>query len=371
MTQETTNNDGETMNTHYAWIGIIIAILCSVTACNSDKILGDQSRIAGTNKGYQENDKYQYAKSLYEQEQYAEALDSFIELGHIYQKNATIFNYIGLCYYHLDNYDHALKNYNRASSLSPFYATPLHNMGVIYLEKNNYETALEYFSKAIACEKEDDPYTGTYILRARVFYYLEQSVNALSDLSTAIELDPTSIHAYASRAGIYRRMGDFNSALNDANTIIQMDDTEIDGYISRAWIYASMDDIDQAIDEFDIVYSHASPSKIPVHKLALVEMLIIFNHYDKAIEQLLSLEQESNLAEKINILINYHHAILAKVQNKDTTPYDQYLNDMATTPITLHWNFHLIEEWLDTVNLPEHTIDYIRDKTEWMQHKFY
>ncbi|HUB19610.1 MAG TPA: tetratricopeptide repeat protein [Acidobacteriaceae bacterium] len=117
-------------------------------------------------------------------EQYLQAIDAYSQVP---EKNAVIWNKLGMAYHHLFAIDEARRDYQRALRLRPDYPEAMNNMGAVYYATKNYKKAIRYYEKAIRFEPNSAPIysnLGTaWFARGKV----ERGVEAYR---TAFALDP-------------------------------------------------------------------------------------------------------------------------------------------------------------------------------------
>ncbi len=190
----------------------------------------------------------------------------------------------------------AFDDLNRAIELSPEPALAYSDRGNVYLELGDYEAALADFNQAIALDPDGSFYylyrsivyiplaewqlalddlaeyarragdqvppevvdlldqfplstAREFSSRGRVYYYLGQYENALTDLEHAITLDPGNAAAYGSRGMVYYDLGQLEDALTDLTQAVALgyDDPEVfrvrgtTYYDLRAWEDALVD----------------------------------------------------------------------------------------------------------------------------------
>ncbi len=105
------------------------------------------------------------------------------------EKNAAAYNRLGILYAREKHFKEAIECFEIAQSLDN-NASSLHNVGLIYLETGNYEKAAMAFEQAIALEG-DQP--GRYIAYAKALEKLGQRKDAIKQLETAYDLNPTTV----------------------------------------------------------------------------------------------------------------------------------------------------------------------------------
>jgi tetratricopeptide (TPR) repeat protein len=74
---------------------------------------------------------------------------------------------------------------------------------------------------------------------------------AISDYTTAIEIDPRYTHAYYNRGIARRAKGDLDGAIADYNKYIEMEPRDADGYYKRGVAREAKGDLDGAIADYN------------------------------------------------------------------------------------------------------------------------
>ena len=96
------------------------------------------------------------ANTLFEQNNYAGALDGYNQILAKYPEAYIIWKNIGNCYFAEEQYDKAEEAYKKVLEKKADDADALQAIGNCYFNRNQQDTALEYYGK-IQFEKIDDP----------------------------------------------------------------------------------------------------------------------------------------------------------------------------------------------------------------------
>ena len=123
------------------------------------------------------------------------------------EKNAAVYNRLGILYAKEQKYDEAVECFEIAQSLDNNPAS-IHNAGLIYYEMGAYEKAEMAFSQAIQLEG-DVP--ARYIALAKAEEKLGRPKKAVDALENAYELDP-KITTLKQILSIYEESGDVEAA---------------------------------------------------------------------------------------------------------------------------------------------------------------
>jgi tetratricopeptide (TPR) repeat protein len=88
-------------------------------------------------------------------------------------------------------------------------AVELKKIGIGFLDNQIYHQAIDFLSRSILLDKNDPE---SFDLRGVAFFRIFKIDNAISDLKTAIQIDPEYYFAYAHLGEIVTGMEDFNAA---------------------------------------------------------------------------------------------------------------------------------------------------------------
>ena len=194
------------------------------------------------------------------------ALTQAIELDN---NNAIAFNYLGLVYSESANTDNAIANFESAINANSGYKQAYLNMGVLYRNLNDDLKAIDYLTGALDIDADyvialgERGYTYTemglydeaatdlakcrdlnpnYTLCAYYFGYLkylqEDYFAAIQDLTQGLNLAPDA-GAYNWRAQAYFRTNNLTAAINDMSSAIELVPTSADYYARRGLYYVN------------------------------------------------------------------------------------------------------------------------------------
>ena len=148
----------------------------------------------------------------------------------------------------------AINDLNKAIELKPDYGEAYNNRGLAYYMIKDYDKALADFEHAL---KLNSGNSQSCIYLALYYSTVVKDVDKAPDFyNKAVELAPTSAHAYSCRASFYTgyRIGDYAKAAEDYTKAIQFEnrgeDTLILDYQSRAECYNHLKLYDKAIDDY-------------------------------------------------------------------------------------------------------------------------
>lgn len=117
-------------------------------------------------------------------QQYLQAIDAYSQVP---EKNAEIWNKLGMAYHHLFAMEEARRDYQRALQLRPDYPEALNNLGAIYYSKKNYGKAIRYYRKALVYDPKSAP---VYSNLGTAWFARGKVQPAIEAYRTAFALDP-------------------------------------------------------------------------------------------------------------------------------------------------------------------------------------
>ncbi len=152
-------------------------------------------------------------------------------------------------------------------------------LGLIYKSIGDFDLALTYFNGAIEL-KED--YAYAYGNRGSVYYLMEEYRIALSDVNTALSMDPFIPQMYDLKAKILIKTGELEEAIKILDAGITRWVNYADLYITRGNIYFSEKAYGEALMNYGLGIEYGS---IEGHKGQGVTYQLI-GQYEDAISQL-------------------------------------------------------------------------------------
>lgn len=132
-------------------------------------------------------------KLLFLDEKYTEAIPYFSKAIKRNTRNDEAHAYRGFCQYSLENYSDALVDFSNALERNPSNGTALFGQACIRWNLEDYNLAFLEFNHLIQINPDHDK---AYFYRGRGYLYQGDTIQALNDLSTAIEKDSCYIDAY-------------------------------------------------------------------------------------------------------------------------------------------------------------------------------
>lgn len=117
-------------------------------------------------------------------QQYLQAIDAYTQVSN---KDAVIWNKLGMAYHHLFAMEQARRDYQRALQLRPNYPEALNNLGAIYYAKKNYGKAIRYYRKALQYDPKSAP---VYSNLGTAWFARGKVQPGIEAYRTAFALDP-------------------------------------------------------------------------------------------------------------------------------------------------------------------------------------
>lgn len=173
------------------------------------------------------------------------ALDDFNTV--IEMDPSNIHAYMSKGYLYLTNNDleNALQNYSLVLDLLSTYAEEkrilnaaaseiLGNRGIVYFKMAQYEKALSDLNSAIAIDPQNIVH---YLNRAFVYIDMGEYEKSIGDLTFYLQSDPANSDVVNNRGVCYMRLGHYESALADFSRAILIKGSNASYYTNRAWVY--------------------------------------------------------------------------------------------------------------------------------------
>ena len=111
--------------------------------------------------------------------------------------------------------------------------------GASLFNSEQYGEAIKAFDKAIEIGPNVKRSDRFYGWRGSSYMELGQYENAIQDITSAIQLEPTAIR-YRNRGSSYAKLDQHQNAVDDYTKAIQREPTATRGYINRAITYAEL-----------------------------------------------------------------------------------------------------------------------------------
>lgn len=128
----------------------------------------------------------------------------------------------GLSESELENYDEALNEFNTVLEIIPHYKNAYISRAFYVKERTgDLKGAYEDYTAAINL-KEDDNDAYAYNNRGYVLLQLGDTLAALSDINSSLDLNPGNPYAYRNRAMVYIAMGKISQGCKDLNKAAEL-----------------------------------------------------------------------------------------------------------------------------------------------------
>ncbi|WP_221799105.1 tetratricopeptide repeat protein [Oceanobacter mangrovi] len=137
--------------------------------------------------------KLDAARELADQKKYAEAMEALQDMEKIRRNSyetAMTYNMVAYVHFNQEDYKGAAKAYEEVLKVEnipeSLEQTTLYSLAKLYLIQENYKQALVPLNKWFAIVEE--PGAEAYVLRAQIYFQIEQYNKALPDVKTAIAM---------------------------------------------------------------------------------------------------------------------------------------------------------------------------------------
>lgn len=165
-------------------------------------------------------ERFKTGNSLFEEENYEEAIKVYKEIIEEFP-DAYIINYsIGNSYFQLEQYEEAQKYYQKVLDQEPDHVKTLMGMGNCYLNRDEVDKAMEYYEK-IDIEKISDP-TVLYNI-GTIYYNNSRFEEALAYYKKAVERRENFLDARYQLGLAYLSLGKNQEALSEFESYLERD----------------------------------------------------------------------------------------------------------------------------------------------------
>ena len=157
------------------------------------------------------------------------ALDDYNEALKLAPRNAYVYYNRGVFYSAQSDNDAALRDFDAAIGINPGLLPALRQRARIYLSRGNFSDARADYTKAIGLEPKT---AALWSERGYVSLRQQDYESATRDETEAIRLDPKSARAYFLRgaAAAFGRLGGSPNAIDDVKTAVDLDPS-LAGYV--------------------------------------------------------------------------------------------------------------------------------------------
>ncbi|MCP3925476.1 MAG: tetratricopeptide repeat protein [Desulfobacterales bacterium] len=229
-----------------------------------------------------------------------------------------------------------------------------------FLETGDSKKALSDFSSAENINDKDARYPTA---KALTHTKLNQYEDAISSYNKVIALNP-SVFSYSNRAILHREMGDYESALNDYSEAIKLDSGKGSLYVSRSSIYKRMGDLDSVWENLEKAVE-VEPDNLSTYLDAL-EMYITtesyregFAYIEKHGDHVLSIGNN-----RYKLLFLYLKATVFICLNMGIESFEDEIKKIAKEGLDLEWYFGHTRNWLEESELMQDKKDKIEELTD-------
>lgn len=122
---------------------------------------------------------------------------------------------------------------------------------VIWRSSDNYEDALEDINTSLELDPSEEFF---YVTRAIIWDLKGEYDNAISDYARAIELNPDYVYAFSHRGITYRDHGEYEKALHDFDRTIELDPADAQAYFNRGTVYHNRGEMDVFYEDYDAAF---------------------------------------------------------------------------------------------------------------------
>ena len=162
------------------------------------------------------------------------AVDGYLEVIEIDNKNFNAYKKLGETYYNLENLDSASEAYEKALELAKDDINILEKLSEIYIENKNYEKAEDLCKKII---KQSPQKIEPHISLAKVYIAQNMDKLAIEKLNYTLEKDPKNVEVLSMLADHELSYKNFKQALFYADKIKEIIPQSPFGYKKAAEIY--------------------------------------------------------------------------------------------------------------------------------------
>ena len=114
---------------------------------------------------------------------------------------------------------------------------------------------------------------SSYIIRASINLEIDP-LSSISDLTKALEIDPSQVDIYLQRGAIRRRIDHVEEAFEDIENFLEFEPNSINGLANLGWLYLLVEKKDSAIETFKKCCSFEAKNRIEAeHQVEVLEFL--------------------------------------------------------------------------------------------------
>jgi tetratricopeptide (TPR) repeat protein len=177
-----------------------------------------------------------------------------------------------------DAYHLAIADYDILTTLAPKACLAFLERGRVHLKMDDSEEARTSFSNAIEC---DPNLTDAYLMRASLSESVGYYDQALDDYGHAVRLAPKVKEIYLARARVGIAMGRWSDAEKDLAAALKLDSAYVEAYYERGFLRETTGDLAAALRDFGEVVSRMPED--PQGYLARGEVLSLLGKGEQAV----------------------------------------------------------------------------------------
>ncbi len=148
-----------------------------------------------------------------------EALQHFLYLSQIFQKDSGIFYNLGITYEKLKELDKAENAYLKAFEYAPEEVDAMYNLGLVYIEKKEYNKAIQCFDKVLESDAND---SNSYFNIGIANFKKGDLIEAMDNFQHTVDLNDEDIYAHFYIGNIFKEFGDNDSAREKFQKVLEI-----------------------------------------------------------------------------------------------------------------------------------------------------
>lgn len=148
-----------------------------------------------------------------------EALQHFLYLAQIFQKDSGIFYNLGITYEKLKDLEMAENSYLKAYEYAPEEVDSMYNLGLVYIEKKEYNKAIQCFDKVLETDAND---SNSYFNLGIANFKKGDLIEAMDNFQRTVDLNDEDLYAHFYMGNIYKEFGDNESAASEFKKVLEI-----------------------------------------------------------------------------------------------------------------------------------------------------
>lgn len=214
----------------------------------------------------------QQALALLKQKKYSEAREAFFKIN---PKDASVWYYLGLTSYHLNDLSRAIYAFTAALELKPTSVASLYQRGLSYYNSQNYQAALKDYNTALSI---DPKYYPAYLERGIVYDQLGKYQEAIADYKRAIQGNYQKHWAFNNIGIAYSNLGNYQAAIENYNRAISLNSRYAMAYNNRGVVYQQLGNINKASADYKKALQIDPNHQYASSNLAALTQPVRYNH---------------------------------------------------------------------------------------------